>query len=206
MNKIYVVDTETTGFAHHPERGHPEVIELCVIDVSGDLKEFRLLGNIPVEQRVPSVIKSVNETAYVERFNPSMEISTGAFKVHGIAKRDLIGCKPSTEAVLPEDTKYILGHFVEYDHKCLGWPKVSMICTKKLAALVDKAGMEIIPSKSLIPLIRQFYPDHAESLVEKSHSAKQDCINTILLFAKLLSYFPGLETWDDLYEFQKMKV
>jgi exodeoxyribonuclease X len=67
------------------------------------------------------------------RYKPNKVTTWGALAVHNILPEELEGCLPSTEAKLPPDTKYIIGHNVDFDWAALGKPNVKRICTLAIA-------------------------------------------------------------------------
>ncbi|HNC01571.1 MAG TPA: hypothetical protein PLS71_25240 [Leptospiraceae bacterium] len=204
MQKILVLDTETTGIRNHPIHKRPEVIELSYMDISGELDEFRVLAEMPKEVVVETTINTSNKCTITERFKPSMAIEDDAFRIHKINMKMLQGCRSSEEAKIPEDIDYILGHNIQYDHRCLGKPDVRLLCTQKFAKIVSKNGLTTFEDHKLSTILSHFYKDHEATILNPVHTSAGDVVKTILVFVALLKYFPGLKSWDELYNFQNM--
>lgn len=98
-----LLDTETTGVEN------AEIIEMAYADVSTNLTTYG-----------PPV---------VSRFAPSKQTTYGALAVHHIVPEDLVGCRPSVEAVMPVGLQYLIGHNIDFDWGVLGKPPVKRICT-----------------------------------------------------------------------------
>ena len=205
MGKILVLDTETTGVRNHPIHKRPEIIELSYMDISGDLAEFHLMGKLAAEHVVKGTIETTERCITTERFKPSMAIEDDAFRIHKINMKMLQGCRSSEEAKIPEDIDYILGHNIQYDHRCLGKPDVKLLCTQKFAKIVSKAGLTTFEDHKLSTILSHFYKDHEASILNPVHTSAGDVVKTILVFVALLKYFPGLTSWDELYTFLSMK-
>lgn len=212
MKLPIILDTETVGFENHPVHGHPQVIQLAYVILSGDLQaDLQFFLNLDTADT--NIINEVNKQ--FENFNryykPSMPINPHASAVNGIYLTDLEGC-PASETVLddftPTDYSYIIGHNISFDQRCLNIPKdadVRYICTKALAARV--AAMKPMPkSTSLKPLIEHLFPRTHQNLSDNSHTAHFDVIKTGLLLSQLMLNYPGLLTYDDLWQFMQMKV
>lgn len=131
----YVIDTETTGTEP------PEVIELAI-------RHF--------EDR---------ELPIVERFRPAGPITWGAVATHHILPQDLAECRPSSEARLPGDTQYIIGHNVDYDWQALGCPNVKRICTLAIARTLHPN----VDSHSLVAMYYYY--------MGMNHEARQVAVN-----------------------------
>lgn len=70
---------------------------------------------------------------WVQRYNPGKPISLGALATHHIMDEELVNCPSSSTFQLPPDTKYIIGHSVDFDWEAIGKPEVKRICTLALA-------------------------------------------------------------------------
>ena len=87
---IYIIDTETTGTVE------PQPIQLAWLQLD------------------PSWYRKVI-SKYSEHFLPSKPIEFGAMMVHNLTLEKLSNCAPHTEAKLPDDAEYIIGHNVDFD-------------------------------------------------------------------------------------------
>ena len=205
MQTILVLDVETTGIKNHPIYKKPDIIELSYMDISGDLAEFRLMAALPKEHAIRGTIETTEKCAITERFKPSMAIEDDAFRIHKINMKMLAGCRSSTEAKIPENTTYILGHNVQYDHRCLGKPDVKLLCTQKFAKIVSKNNLTSFEDHKLSTILTHFYKGHEATILNPVHTSAGDVIKTILVFIRLLEFFPGIKTWEELYTFLSMK-
>jgi DNA polymerase III epsilon subunit-like protein len=190
MSKILVLDVESTGISNHPIYGHPQIIELAYADVT-DL----LILSFTEEQLRAIPVSN-------ERFFPSMPIHPEATKIHGIQKKDLFGCKKSETITLPE-MKYIVGHNAAFDKRCLNMKEVPEICTMALAKTISKQLKIKYENFKLDTLAAHYYPEVADTLVTKLHSANNDVLKTLLVLVKLVEHLPTLKTLDDVYNFQQ---
>lgn len=180
--KAYILDTETTG--HYEEQEKPEVIELAYAEI--DAAGFALLN------------------PYSERFRPGCEITFGAMAVHHILPSDLTNCRPSSEAKLPADCSYLIGHNVDYDWRALGSPPlVKRICTLAIARRVWQNS----PGHSLgACLYRILDPLVAREHLRYAHSAIAD-VRACHLLLEYFCKLPGMEgtilSWEDLWEWSE---
>lgn len=140
-----------------------------------------------------------------EYFQPTKPISYGAMAVHHIIPGDLIGCRLSHTAKLPE-TEYLVGHNIDYDWRVLGEPECKRIDTLAMARyLLPKAD-----SHTLSALIYRFATDkgQAREKLRSAHSAIADITLTHEVFMILLALGTkagfSLTTWEDIYEFSEM--
>lgn len=212
QTEAIITDTETSGFGNHPVHGHPQVVQLAFLVLSGnlpeDMKFFRELN-----AGDPNIMTQVEThfTTFNGYYNPSMEMAKQAIEVHGLSHEWLEqNAKAPSEDVLLDfptsTTKYVIGHQISYDKRCLNLPNDSglkYICTKELAKSVGK--VKALPKGNhLKNLIEYFYPKDHSNLTLNSHTAHYDTLKTGLLLAKLLEAFPGIQTYDDLYSFQQV--
>lgn len=132
MNKIYLVDTETTG---------------------GDVNEA-------IEVAWSLFNPTEDPEVHVQRFRPAGEMTLGATVVHGILPDELEDCPPSSESIdfVPlEPGDFIVAHNVDFDYEVIGspdavrcidtlgisqylWPEID--CHKQLAVLYHLFGFE----------------------------------------------------------------
>ena len=201
MNKVVVLDTETTGLANHPLLGHPEVIELAQMEVLDSI----LTAYTDTEMTPMEIAAWVDVYIKVHRYLPEMSIHPDAYRIHGILAKDLRGMPKSSTCKLPADVEYIVGHNVTFDHRCLGKPDVKQICTMGLARSINKRHNLGLDSLKLDNLIRHFYPTIAYRLIQEKHAAASDVTKTVLLLARLCNlYLPKVTTFAALYDMQQL--
>lgn len=209
MNKVLILDTETTGIKNHPTHGHPQVIELSTID-------FDLHYNL---QYLPALIQRENvrehfdiyykDKIFNQLYKPSMEISPEATAIHGKTLRDLINSPRSETCKLPSNAKYLIGHnIISFDHRCLGKPPgYLLIDTLVICKLIRKYTNHDLKAENnkLDDLINSLYPDLAKQYHNDGlHNALDDCFKVLLLLSAILGFFPTICHWDELYTLQQM--
>ncbi|HLR82319.1 MAG TPA: DUF3820 family protein [Paenalcaligenes sp.] len=171
-----IFDTETTG--NEPA----EIIEAAWLKI-----------NNPVDLIVTE--------EYEERFKPQEKISLGALATHHILDEELRDCPPAASFSLPADTKYIIGHNIDYDWNVSGQPAVKRICTLAIARHLIPS----LDSHSQSALIYYFDRNNARERLQKAHSALADVHNCRL---NLLALFDCLEEqgrkaptdWEELWQ------
>lgn len=207
-SKVLILDTETTGLTNHPTHGHPQIIELSTI-------EFPLHYNL---QKLPSwmahddiknkFLNSDNHPIYNELFNPSMDIHPEATAIHGKTKRDLLLCRRSELAKLPSDAKYLVGHNVKYDYRCLGKPEgYLLIDTLDICKLIRKYTPHNLKAESnkLDDLLIALNPSKFQQFTNEGfHRSLDDCFKCLLLIEIILKFMPNITHWDDLYSMQQL--
>src|SRR5690625_4953576 len=70
---------------------------------------------------------------FEQRYRPSKPIELGALATHHIYDEELVSCPPSDSFSLPADTRFLIGHNIDYDWMVAGKPSVKRICTLALA-------------------------------------------------------------------------
>ena len=199
-DKVLILDIESTGVTNTDE-----IIELAYLTCSERVQDF-INGFSCLLLNNPEELDTVSCTKYNERFNPSVPINPHAFKVHGISKLKLLKCRPSSEAVIPANVKYLVGHNISFDHRMLGKPDVLLIDTLTLVKTLRKLGLitnnDDDGKDKLDVLIAHYFPEIAKPLIKPLHSALDDCYKVILLLSVILEKFPTIETWDQLFELQ----
>lgn len=200
--KIIVIDSETTGIAKTDN-----VIELAVF--SSNIKNFKDYN--VTSETFRNFVEWLHEETSVSRYKPKVPINPRAYEVHNIGLSALHD-KPCTSTVtVPENIDYIVGHNISFDIRMLlqsnpelEWLNdVPSICTMELARGIKKNLKIPLPSAKLSELTQHYYPEHTELLVPNAHAAKSDVVNTILIALAMLQHVPGIETWDELFEFQQ---
>lgn len=154
----YIIDTETTGL------NEPEVIELAY-------------------QRIDSLDPAGLYAALTLKcYLPSKPIELGAMATHHITLEMLQGYPPSSEASLPPDAEYIIGHNVDFDWKALGSPPSKRICTQALAQMLYPG----LDSYSLGALMYHLKPNIARDKLKDAHTAAADVMNCQLILAEMM--------------------
>ena len=199
MNKVIVLDCETTGVAKTDQ-----VIELAYAHLS-DLASHR---NLPVDHHFQYI--DVNHTNH--RFYPNAPIHQEAFNCHGIGLSALEGYPNPCRVEVPQ-VDYIVGHNVAtFDKRLLSQSntalteqleKVKYIDTIVLARAFKKHVDTKLTAVNLDYLAGYYYPEIADALVTPLHSARNDILKTMLVLVAMIKDFAALETWEDLYQFQE---
>lgn len=177
---VYVLDTETTG--------HKEGAE-CIEIAWEKLDNNWLL----------STDRPVTHRSFCQRYKPSRPILFGAMNVHHIVEGDLIDCPSSSEARLPTDAEFIIGHNIDYDWKILGSKPVRRICTLALSRSIYPD----FDSHSLGAMIYALHPvkNAARSMLRSAHSANADVDFVIWLLHNLLKAMTTVPaTWLELWQ------
>jgi len=191
MSKVKVIDCESTGLLPHPIHGHPQVIELAEISLSGyaprDLLAFDSWETFPIE---------------VRKFFPSMPIHPEATKIHGYEEKDLVGF-PSSESLIYDLPDITIGHNISYDLRCLNEKGASSICTMTLFKKLNKNMQLGLENCKADYLVEKFFPEEAKTLIKQQHNASDDCLKVILLLKKITQLCPKIFTWREMQELQQ---
>jgi exodeoxyribonuclease X len=107
---------------------------------------------------------------WVQRYNPGKPISLGALATHHIMDEELVNCPSSSTFQLPPDTKYIIGHSVDFDWEAIGKPEVKRICTLALA----RSLWPNLDSHTQSALLYHFERATAREQLRDAHSALAD--------------------------------
>ena len=180
-----IIDTETTGFKA------PQAVEVAYIELDKSISNLNLRFNSDFE---------LEAFTYQERFKPSKPIDPGAEKVHGISMASLKGCRPTASFKLPEHSHFI-AHQASFDHRVLGKPFTSLICTKQLAQIAfekDHAEGKLRNHK-LVTLIDYILPkEESKELIASAHGAMADCVMTWYLLVEILKRLDHIDSWESL--------
>jgi exodeoxyribonuclease X len=170
-----IIDTETTDA--DPEKA--EVIELAT-------KYFDNLHEYEVK---------------VTRYYPTSPISFGALATHHILLEDLHDCLPSSDAALPADTSYIIGHNVDFDWRVLGSPPVRRICTLAMARSI----WPTLDSHKLGALVYKIngVTSGTKELLRNAHSAGADVDLCHLVLDGILKTQPNITTMERLWQYSE---
>ncbi len=145
MAEAVIFDTETTG------KKDPVLIEAAWLEIKS-IKPF----NVGV--------------SFCERYNPGKAIELGALATHHIYDEELVDCNPAESFKLPDATKYIIGHNIDYDWKVINTPEVRRICTLALARKVWK-NIDAYSQSALLYFIDR---PNARDVLRNAHSAETD--------------------------------
>ena len=107
---------------------------------------------------------------WVQRYNPGKPISLGALATHHIMDEELVSCAPSASFKLPADTKYLIGHNIDFDWVAIGSPQVKRICTLALA----RSLWPDLDSHTQSALLYYFERATARDQLRNAHSALAD--------------------------------
>jgi exodeoxyribonuclease X len=171
-----ILDTETTGLKN------PEPVEIAHISLRS-LSTYS--AGLLAEQHVQ----------FCERYAVTGQIERGAFEIHGISAKDLIGKPHWTTFAIPR-AEYIVGHKIEFDARVLGYPERKFICTAKLAKLLWPE----LPNHKLTTIVEQKFPEIGKRLTANAHGALVDCKLCLLILDAAMREFEGMESWEAIYE------
>jgi exodeoxyribonuclease X len=137
-----------------------------------------------------------------------MAIAPEATAIHGKTIKDLINCPRSETAKLPADAKYLVGHNINYDFRCLGKPEgYLLIDTLPIMRNIKKFTETTFNTESnkLDDLLLDMCPKaYAEFENGGIHSSIGDCFKVLLLLERILWIFPTICHWDELYSLQEL--
>ncbi len=167
-----LLDTETTSIVD------PEIIEMAWFT----LQPLDAWSAGPLE---------------IRHYKPSKPIQYGAMAVHHILPEHLEDCLyTSKEAVLPQDTTYLVGHNIDFDWKALGSPPCKRICTLALCR-------SLWPECDSHTLGAMLYflekpSELTRTLLKDAHSAAVDIENNHLILLHILAKL-GPQTSESLW-------
>lgn len=163
-------DTETTGIKDS------EIIEAAWLELSDPLTLTIL-------------------STFEQRYRPSKAIELGALATHHIYDEELHNCPPHTDFCLPPDTRFIIGHNIDYDWMVAGRPPVKRICTLALA----RQFFPELDSHSQSALLYHFRRTEARERLRNAHSALADVQNCRIVLHHLIAQATHIQTWEDLW-------
>lgn len=171
MNAI-VIDTETTGL------DEPQPVEIAWFGLEG-----------------PTAIASTAPQMFCCRYKPTKPIALGALATHHIMDESLVDCEPHSSFRLPEGTRYLIGHNVDFDWLAIGKPEVKRIDTCAFSRkLWPKAD-----SHSLGAMLYLHERAEASSYLRNSHSASIDAFNCLRLLRHILIAIGNPTTWEAVW-------
>lgn len=177
--KALMLDTETTAV------NDPEVLQVAYLQIGTEPENlFKVFGE-----------------AFNEFYYPSKKIELGAQAVHHIFLDELEGCEPSGSFVMPEETKYLIGHNIDFDWRALKQPNVKRICTLAIARHL----LPDIDSHSLSAVAYHYFGKEIRTQLKSAHNAFNDILINFAVFEKLLAEPKAdkLESMEDLWKFSE---
>ena len=119
---------------------------------------------------------------WVHRYNPGKPISLGALSTHHILDEELVHCPPSSSFALPADTKYLIGHNIDFDWEAIGRPDVKRICTLALS----RSLWPELDSHTQSALLYYIERETARDQLRNAHSALADVWICSKVVAKII--------------------
>jgi len=119
---------------------------------------------------------------WVQRYNPGKPISLGALSTHHILDEELVHCPPSSSFALPADTKYLIGHNIDFDWEAIGRPDVKRICTLALS----RSLWPELDSHTQSALLYYIERETARDQLRNAHSALADVWICSKVVAKII--------------------
>lgn len=183
--KLFVFDTETTGFV---EREGPLEVQPYIVQFSGILLEVQTDKTLKEVDRIDAYVK------------PPISIPFGASQVHGIYDKD-VADKPIISDQIDIFLSYlnsadmVVGHNIEYDESVVNYELQRLgrrgdynpqktLCTMK--STVDYCA---IPGRGIgykFPKLNELYKKLFGEYFEWAHSAIYDVEATVRILEKLL--------------------
>jgi exodeoxyribonuclease X len=185
IHEAIICDTETTGLTS-----------------ADKMFEYARLALPALEEllRAQPIYTHPKIEPYCSIWNPGVDIHPQATAVHGHTKESLAH-HPAVENFQREETRFIIGHNVDFDCRFIGEETAKRICTIRLAKLVWPKNPAGITSYKLTYLIEHLIP-RGKRLAQEAHGALPDCYLTLLLLDKILEKLPRITSWEELYQFQ----
>lgn len=179
MDKVLIIDTETTGLTEPVEP-----VEIAWVRMSSET-----MGDLDNALEI--------HESFEARYKPDGPISYGAMATHHITDEDLEGCAHPSTFSLPDGTSYLVGHNIDYDWRVIGQPDMPRICTLALSRRLwpDDLGHSLGAM-----MYRLLDPYGAKELLQNAHSAYHDVLMTHILLRKILDKMPKVRTWQRLWE------
>ena len=129
------------------------------------------------------------------------KISFGSMAVHHILESDLIGKPSYREFQLPADTRYIIGHNIDYDIRAIqqcgvNTDHIKAICTLALA----RAVWPDVEAHNISALIYQISlgSEKARSMLKGAHRADADIILTANILMHIVHHL-NIQNIEELY-------
>jgi len=166
-----ILDTETN------RSKNPEAVEVAFLSMDEEAINHLMTRNM-----------------FVQRYRPKDPIEFGAMAIHHITNENVENAKPSGSFVLPEGTKYIIGHHVDFDWEAIGKPEVKRICT---LALCHSLWPDV-DSHALGAMAYYLFPKEAKGFLTNAHSALADVLTCREVLACILATV-NVSSWEELW-------
>lgn len=130
-----------------------------------------------------------------ERFKPIKPIEAGAMAVHGITDEDLMYCRQSLEASIP-DAEIIIGHNVDFDAEVMKNESAKRICTLALS----RHFFPTFKQHTLGAMFLELFGKNKRNveLLRNSHSADND-VKILSEIVTVITNGRGVQSLGDLY-------
>lgn len=183
--KLFVFDTETTGFV---EREGPLEVQPYIVQFSGILLELQPDKTLTEIDRIDAYVK------------PPISIPFGASQVHGIYDKDVVD-KPTIAEQMDRFLSYlnradiVVGHNIEYDESVIQYElqrlgrKGDYNPQKTLCTMKSTVDFCAIPGRGIgfkFPKLNEIHKKLFGAYFEGAHSAIYDVEATVKVLQKLL--------------------
>ena len=183
--KLFVFDTETTGFV---EREGPLEVQPYIVQFSGILLELQLDKTLKEIDRIDAFVK------------PPISIPFGASQVHGIYDKD-VADKQTVAEQMDTFLSYlnradmVVGHNIEYDESVINYEiqrlgrRGDYHPQKTLCTMKSTVDFCAIPGRGIgfkFPKLNELYKKLFGEYFEGAHSAIYDVEATVRALEKLL--------------------
>ncbi len=183
--KIFVFDTETTGFV---EREGPLEVQPYIVQFSGILLEMWSDKKLTEIDRIDAYVK------------PPISIPFGASQVHGIYDKDVaekstIADQMDTFLAFLNRADIVIGHNIEYDESVINYElqrlgrKGDYHPQKTLCTMKSTVDFCAIPGRGIgfkFPKLNEIYKKLFWDYFEWAHSAIYDVEATVKVLQRLL--------------------
>lgn len=183
--KIFVFDTETTGFV---EREGPLEVQPYIVQFSGILLDFSPDKTIVEIDRIDAFVK------------PPISIPFGASQVHGIYDRDVENCSSISDQMdtflsYLNSADIVVGHNIEYDESVINFElqRLKRIWDynpqKTLCTMKTTVEFCAIPGRGIgykFPKLNELYKKLFWDYFEWAHSWINDVWATVRVLEKLI--------------------
>lgn len=135
-----------------------------------------------------------DDQSFYQRYKPSKPIEFGAMATHHIVMEDLLDCPATGTFKLPSESRYLIGHNIDFDWSALGRPPIKRICTLALA----REAYPQLDSHTLGSLMYALFGPRAREKIKGAHSALNDIRMNYEVFRRICKDL-ALETIDEAY-------
>ena len=178
MNEVIIIDSETNS-----------------ADKDCEYIEIAYIGLTPstlLSSETPTNV----EISFSQRYLPTKVIALGALATHHIHISDLQACPPTGTFELPKETKYIIGHNIDFDWRAIKTPDVRRVDTLALA----RYFLPDLDSHTQSALLYHILGVKARPILRDAHSAKADVRICLTILDHLIDYFIEVTTIEELWE------